>query len=45
MELGLELTKHGEDFPHRPKRPHMVDENKYERVGDHINMLLDKSLM
>ena len=33
-----------QDQPRKPQRPPMVEENKYERVGDPIKILLEKAL-
>jgi hypothetical protein len=43
-ELGLELVSLEEKISHTPKQPLMVEENKYDRTGDHIKMLLEESL-
>jgi hypothetical protein len=43
-ELGLDLVEPLQDHPHKPQRPPMGEENKYEEAGDPIKMLLDEAL-
>jgi hypothetical protein len=42
--LGLDLVEHLQDQPHKPQRPPMGDENKYEGAGYPIKILLEDAL-
>jgi hypothetical protein len=43
--VSLELTKLGEDFSHGIKQPPMMNEKKYDGVGELIRMLLEETLV
>jgi hypothetical protein len=45
IKLGIELVSIEENFSRTPKKPFVVEENKNNRVGDSINLLLEKALM
>jgi hypothetical protein len=43
-ELGLELVSLEERSSHMPKRPPMVGEKKYDRIGDPFKLFIEESL-
>jgi hypothetical protein len=43
-ELGLKLTKLGEDHSHPPKWPPMVDENKYDGAEYPIKLFIEEAI-
>jgi hypothetical protein len=43
-ELGLKLVSLEERSSHTPKRPSMVGEKKYDRIGDPFKLFIEESL-
>jgi hypothetical protein len=43
-DLGLKLVSLEEKFPHTPKKPSMVGENKDDGIGDPFKMFLKEAL-
>jgi hypothetical protein len=43
-KLGLDLVEPLQDQPHKPRRPPMGEENKYEGAGYPIKLLLEEAL-
>ena len=42
-ELGLKISEPLKDDPCRTRWPHMVEEKKYEGVGDLVKLFLDET--
>jgi hypothetical protein len=43
-ELGLELVSVEEKISRTPKKPLMVGENKYDKMGDPLKLLIEEAL-
>ena len=43
-ELGLELVSLEDKISRTPKRPIMVGENKYDKIGDPFKLFIDEAL-